>query len=82
MKLGKKGYTLTIGKLGLEQEKLNEIKNIQKSLNEVVIAEIDQDGFLLSFFGSITNAPTISKEEFLPRKRFKLEVVVINGQWE
>lgn len=80
LKLGKKGYTLNMEKLGLEQEKLDRIKEIQQRANEVVIAEIDQDGFLLSYFGPIRNAITISKKEFLPRKRFKLEVVIINGQ--
>jgi len=55
------------------------LEKIQKRSHEVVIAEIDQDGFLLSHFGPIRNATTISEKHFLARKRYNLKVVAING---
>lgn len=79
LRSGKRGYRLAIEDLGLDQEKFELLKKKQR-LHEVVIAEIDQDGFLLSHFGSIRDTPTISEEQFLKRKRFRLKVVAIDGQ--
>ncbi|GAH53594.1 unnamed protein product, partial [marine sediment metagenome] len=45
----------------------------------MVIAEIDEDGFLLSHFGVIRNAPTVSEKQFLVRKHHNLKLVAING---
>jgi serine/threonine protein kinase len=70
------GYKLKIEELGLTQENLELIK--EKS-GETVIAEIDQDGYLLSHYGLIKDAPTISKEDFMPRKKTSLHVVMQDG---
>lgn len=75
---GKKGYRIKVEILGLTRSGLERVKKSQQS-HEVVIAEIDQDGFLLSHFGPIQNAPTVSKEHFLARKRNELKLVVFNG---
>ena len=79
LRLGKRGYRIKIEDLGLNQEKLESLKKIQQQSDEVVIAEIDQDGFLLSHFGLIRNAPTVSEKQFLVRKRLNLKLVGING---
>ncbi len=77
LRSGKRGYRLAIEDLGLDQEKFELLK--KQRAREVVIAEIDQDGFLLSHFGSIRDTPAISEEQFLKRKRFRLKVVAIDG---
>ena len=79
LKRGKDGYKIRIDELGLNQEKLQLLKNTQQQSHEVVIAEIDQDGFILSHFGPIKDLPTISKEQYVMRKRFTLQIVAING---
>ncbi len=79
LRLGKSGYRIKIEDLGLNQEKLELLKKTQQQSDEVAIAEIDQDGFLLSHFGLIRNVPTVSEKQFLVRKRSSLKLVAING---
>lgn len=79
LRLGKRGYRIKIEDLGLNQEKLELLKKVQQQSHEVVIAEIDEDGFLLSHFGVIRNAPTVSQNQFLVRKHFNLKLTVIDG---
>jgi serine/threonine protein kinase len=79
LSLGQKGYRLRIEKLGLDEEKVKEIRELQKKSREVEIAEIDQDGFLLSQVGPIKTAPTVSTRQFHKRWRYKLKVVTIDG---
>jgi tRNA A-37 threonylcarbamoyl transferase component Bud32 len=45
----------------------------------VVIADIDHDGFYLPKHGVIGNLPCIEKSEFLPRRKFPMELVVVDG---
>lgn len=40
------------------------------------IGRIDDDGRLLDFFGALPGFPSVSREEFVERKRFELSVVV------
>lgn len=75
----KKGSLIQIEDLGLDKKNLELFKEAQKSSNEVVIGDIDQDGFLLSNFGSIQNIPTVSKNQFYERKRFHLQLVAVHG---
>lgn len=79
LELGKRRYRLRIEDLGLSQEKFKLLRKLQQQSHEVVIAEVDQDGFLLSNFGPIRNAPIISKKQFLARKKFNIKVVALNG---
>ena len=75
----KKGSLIQIEDLGLDKKNLELFKEAQQSSNEVVIGDIDQDGFLLSNFGSIQNIPTVSKNQFYERKRFHLQLVAVHG---
>jgi tRNA A-37 threonylcarbamoyl transferase component Bud32 len=47
--------------------------------HEVVMAEIDQDGYLLSHVGPIEDPRTTTSDKFLARKRFSLFVVGLDG---
>ena len=77
--LGETGYRIRIEDLGLPREQLDRLIISQKQSKEVVIADVDQDGFLASYYGVIKDVPTIPKERFLARKNFKVQVVANNG---
>ena len=79
LSLADTGYKTTIQQLGLDWDKIVSSESSRQQLNKVVLGEIDQDGFLLSKIGKISNIPYISQEQFLARKRFDLRVVVIDG---
>lgn len=80
LKVGKRGSLLHIDDLGLEEEELGKLKGLLRFQPEVVVADIDQDGFLMSHFGPIEGVPTVSKDKFLTRKRFVLQVVAITDK--
>lgn len=44
---------------------------------EIVIGHIDNDGRVLGLFGDIPGLPSVSKAEFLKRKRFGVDIVLI-----
>jgi tRNA A-37 threonylcarbamoyl transferase component Bud32 len=79
LSLADTGYKTTIQQLGLDWEKIASSKTSRQQSNKIVLGEIDQDGFMLSTVGKISNIPDISQEQFLARKRFGLRVVVIDG---
>lgn len=76
---GSGGYRARIEDLGLSAEGLNSIMEACQSPGEVVIGEVDQDGFVFSRFGPIKNIATIPKEQWMVRKRFSLALVVKDG---
>ena len=76
LQAGQKGYRLKIEEFGLNPDALEKLREKQQAA-PVVIAQIDQDGFLLSNFGDIQKAPVVEQAQFLPRKRFGLNVVAI-----
>ncbi len=76
LKSASEGYKLKIEELGLTEDNRELIKDKSR---ETVIAEIDQDGYLHSNYGPIKNAPTISKDKFLPRKKTSLYVILRDG---
>ena len=76
LEAGREGYQLKIEELGLAEETL---KTLKQKTEETIIAEIDQDGYLHSNYGPIKNAPTISKDKFLPRKKTSLYVILRDG---
>ena len=78
LSLADKGYKTKIQQLGLDWEKVRPLENVQQQSRKVVLGEIDQDGFLLSKVGVISNVPNISEKQFLRRKRFGLRVVAID----
>lgn len=53
---------------------------LRDSNEEIVLADIDQDGFLCPRFKSLWAAPRVDAEGFLPRERFELTVVDRNGR--
>ena len=73
LSLADSGYKITIQSLGLNLE------DGQQQSQKVELGEIDQDGFLLSKVGTISNVPSVSEEQFLGRKRFDLRMVAVNG---
>lgn len=77
LELGRSGYLLALDEIEWSAKQLEAIRRLQESSREVVIAEIDQDGFLLSNFGAIRNLSMVSKDEFLDRKKFTLRMVAI-----
>ncbi len=78
LSLADKGYKTTIQQLGLDLEKVRPSEDTRQQSHKVELGEIDQDGFLLSNVGKISNVPSVSKNYFLARKRFGLRVVAID----
>ena len=79
LRLGRQGYLSRIEDIGVSSEQCELVKRAQEESGEVVIAEIDQDGYLLSHFGPIPLAPSVSDEEFLERKKSDLQLVALAG---
>ena len=77
---GKGGYVVSIYELALDESNLATLEKQSKNCREVVIAEIDQDGFLLSHFGTIHGLPQTTKEQFKKRNRSKVTLVATNKQ--
>ncbi len=75
----KRGDEIGLEELGLNEDGLKLVKEKIKVTKEVVIAQIDQDGFFLSYFGPIDEIPCINEKNFIPRIRFSLDLVVIDG---
>ncbi len=73
------GDEIGLEELGLNEDGLKLVKEKIKVTKEVVIAQIDQDGFFLSYFGPIDEIPCINEKNFIPRIRFSLDLVVIDG---
>jgi tRNA A-37 threonylcarbamoyl transferase component Bud32 len=70
---------IRIEDIGLSEQSLQSLKEHLEKTQQVVIANIDQDGFFLSHFGPIDGVPCISPETFLPRKRLPMDLVTIGG---
>ena len=70
---------LRLEDLGLSENNVNLVKENLKKTREVVIANIDQDGFFLSRFGPIDGVACVSQENFLPRKRLPIDLVAVDG---
>ena len=79
LSLADKGYKTKVQQLGLDWEKVTSPENARHQSHRVELGEIDQDGFLLSKVGKISNVPSVSNRQFLARKRFGLRVVAVDG---
>lgn len=79
LEVGRFGYLLKLEELGLSVEQIDVIQQRQALSREVVVAEIDQDGLLLSNFGPINNLSMVSEKDFLIRKKFRLYVVILES---
>lgn len=69
LETGRRGYRRPLEALGLGPE----------AGGDVLIADIDQDGFLLSRTGPLDGAPTVTPGGFMPRQRFAVQVVGRDG---
>jgi tRNA A-37 threonylcarbamoyl transferase component Bud32 len=79
LSLADKGYKTKVRQLGLDWEKVLPSDNMREQSYKIELGEIDQDGFLLSKVGAISNMPSVSRKQFLRRKRFGLRVVALGG---
>jgi tRNA A-37 threonylcarbamoyl transferase component Bud32 len=79
LSLADKGYKTKVQQLGLDWDEIVSSKNSRQQSHKVELGEIDQDGFLLSKVGEISNMPSVTRKQFLVRKRFGLRVVAIDG---
>lgn len=66
-------------KLGLEPHELGRLKRRAQTEERVLIGEFDQDGLLLSNYGPLKIFSGVTREEFIPRKRFCLRLVLAGG---
>ncbi len=73
--------TITIKELGLSDATLGNIEHKLETEKEVFIADIDQDGFLHIPRGDddIKGVPQVDKSHFMPRRRFKLQIVALDN---
>ena len=79
LELGRSGYLAKIDDIGLSAEQCAVLRKLNEKSREVVIAKIDQDGFILSYFGAIRNSSVVSDKNFLERNKFTLKLVALNG---
>ncbi len=70
---------INLNDMELNREQCHMITKLLNKSEEVVIADIDQNGFLLSHFGTIQNLPMVSKKEFIKRGRFSIKFVARRG---
>jgi len=75
----KNGYKLHINNFGFKKEELEKIKKSLEEKNELIIGELDQDGLIYSYYGEINEIETISKENFLKKTCFKIDLIVFKN---
>jgi 2-polyprenyl-3-methyl-5-hydroxy-6-metoxy-1,4-benzoquinol methylase len=63
----------------VDPDRLDRLRTAGGGAGEVVLADIDQDGFLCSRVGPLQGVPTVSRDRFAPRLRFDLTVIDIDG---
>jgi tRNA A-37 threonylcarbamoyl transferase component Bud32 len=80
LEVGQKGQVLTVDRLGLSEAGLRALRRELEISPEVVVADIDQDGFLLPRFGPIAGAACTSCEDFVGRKRHMLQIVAVGDK--
>jgi SAM-dependent methyltransferase len=71
------GYRISLAALSPELDGI--CRPMRRPGEEIVLASIDQDGFLCPRFEQLWPAPRVTAEAFLPRNRFELSVVDANG---
>jgi len=77
--IANRNRAIRLEELGLSENNVKLVKKSLEKTREVVIANIDQDGFYLSRFGPIDGVPCVSQEYFLPRKRLPIDLVTVDG---
>ena len=75
-----KGKNLVLlEELGINEDGLKLVQEKIKENKEVLIANIDQDGFFLSHYGPIDGVPCINKKKFLSRSKYLVDLIIIDG---
>ncbi len=77
--LGPAGYRLALEDLGLSEEQLEIVDARLQTHPAFTLADIDQDGFVLSHVGPIRGMPCVPSQDFVERKRFRLTLVAQAG---
>lgn len=62
-----------------DSDGLTRLRRTRADAGEIILADIDQDGFLRSRVGALHDVPTVSPDRFAPRLRFDLTVVDLDG---
>lgn len=73
---GKKGYQSSLDDLGLHAAEHRRLSHIAQNDTWIKVADIDQDSFFLSQFGPLTAVPCTTVENFHPRRKFRVSLVV------
>jgi hypothetical protein len=79
IRAGRADGVVDVAALGLSERGLTAVREQLSFAREVVIAEIDEDGFYLSRFGPIDGLPCVDELHFQHRKKFSIELVAIGG---
>ena len=66
--------------VGPQTRRAVERRQAQDPGGELVLGRFDRDGRLLWSFGPLPGLPSIPEDEFLPRRRFDLALVLIGGR--
>lgn len=78
LKFKETGPRVFIEEIGLKQEWNKKIYTDIVNSAEYMLGEFDQDGYVLPNLVPIQAIPTIDKEHFLPRKKFRIFFVSVN----
>lgn len=79
LKVGVRGFKLYLDDFGLTKEGLHRVKEALQNKTELIIGDIDQDGLIHSYYGTIDGVVTVSEEDFLKKTRFELKLVVFDN---
>jgi tRNA A-37 threonylcarbamoyl transferase component Bud32 len=71
------GYRISLARLCPALDDI--CRPIRRAGQEILLARIDQDGFLCPQFDHLWSAPRVTADAFLPRNRFELAVVDHDG---
>jgi hypothetical protein len=65
-----------IDSVGLQDAEARRLTaDVQASLDAVIVADVDQDGFLRSYYGPLAGRTCVTNEVYNPRKRLKLSII-------
>ncbi len=78
LQVGEKGYRLKVQELGLSPEHLARLDK-EQARGPVVLGDIDKNGLLLSYFGPIASVPTVAMDQYVERRRFRVQLVARDG---
>jgi hypothetical protein len=70
---------VNVKELGLNADGLKKIKKDIDSGKEICIGDVDQDGLIISYYGSIKDIPTVSRDNSLKKTRFSMRVILFDG---